>query len=69
SSINVTIPAVAQLTFNKTSFTLAAGASTTVNVGFDCSEVPPFSRTITLTTTVGATTVTRTVAVQLQTTS
>ena len=65
STIAVTIPAVTDLSFDKTSFSVAAGASTTVTVQFTCDTVPPLTKTVTINATSGGVTSSKTVAVQL----
>ena len=65
STITVTIPAVTDLSFDKTSFSVAAGASTTVTVQFTCDNVPPLTKTVTINATSGGVTSSKTVAVQL----
>ena len=65
TSVLVTIPAVVDLTFSQTSFTLAAGASNTVLVQFTCDHVPPLTKTVTFTATDHGVTSSQTVAVQI----
>ena len=65
SSITVTIPAVTDLSFDKTSFSVAAGTSTTVTIRFTCDNVPPLTKTVTITATGGGATSSKTIAVQL----